>query len=277
MAVYVDDMKLPADVPNGNKVVSSEWSHMTADSHEELMAAAKALRLNPRWIQHPGTPLEHFDLTSGKRLQAIHQHIARPIAYGDTGRKSHAKREASKAPVKMSPQDFDLKAGHLFKAGEFTEARKVLGEALRQYPGDKEKWFERLATISAKDPDTLAAAIRVLKDAGMLPQEKEEYTLPVPSPLLPAGVHRENGGPTTQAMFGVPDRAPDPGPSHYCIGCTSVTMQNGREVYHGPRIDEHEALCQGCEVLTSMGRETPQMAEVIQQQAKVEQREREAQ
>jgi len=35
------------------------------------LKAAKALRLNPRWIQEPGTAKEHFDLTSGKRQQAI--------------------------------------------------------------------------------------------------------------------------------------------------------------------------------------------------------------
>ena len=32
---------------------------------------------------------------------------------------------------RMSAQELDRKAGDLFKAGEFTEARKVLGEALR--------------------------------------------------------------------------------------------------------------------------------------------------
>lgn len=47
------------------------WCHMVADSHDELMAMARKLRLQPEWIQHPGKPTEHFDLRPSKRAQAL--------------------------------------------------------------------------------------------------------------------------------------------------------------------------------------------------------------
>jgi hypothetical protein len=67
MTVYVDDMLMEATVGR----LTSRWSHMMADSTDELVAFAKRLGLRPAWIQHPGTWEEHFDLTEGKRLQAI--------------------------------------------------------------------------------------------------------------------------------------------------------------------------------------------------------------
>lgn len=67
MAVYVDDMRRPARVGRLN----SRWSHMFADTTDELVAMAKALGLRPDWIQKAGTHREHFDLTEPKRLEAI--------------------------------------------------------------------------------------------------------------------------------------------------------------------------------------------------------------
>ena len=46
MAVYVDDMNLPATVQNGPRVShTSEWSHLFADTEEELHAFAARLGL----------------------------------------------------------------------------------------------------------------------------------------------------------------------------------------------------------------------------------------
>lgn len=67
MTVYVDDMLRPATVGR----IRSRWSHMLADTHQQLMDMASELGLKPEWIQREGTPHEHFDLTEGKRLQAI--------------------------------------------------------------------------------------------------------------------------------------------------------------------------------------------------------------
>lgn len=67
MAVYVDDMRMQATVGKH----SSRWSHLTADSHEELLEFAVKLGLRPSWIQYPGTFKEHFDLTEGMRQRAL--------------------------------------------------------------------------------------------------------------------------------------------------------------------------------------------------------------
>lgn len=71
MAVYVDDAYIPASVSNGPQTHTSQWCHLTADSTEELLAFAKLIGLRRTWIQHPATPTEHFDLTLGKRNQAV--------------------------------------------------------------------------------------------------------------------------------------------------------------------------------------------------------------
>lgn len=67
MSVYVDDMRMEATVGR----LKRRWSHMMADSSEELLAMARKLRLDPDWIQYPGTWKEHFDVTDAKRYQAI--------------------------------------------------------------------------------------------------------------------------------------------------------------------------------------------------------------
>src|SRR5258708_20945482 len=71
MAVYVDDMNLRADVPNGDHTVRGKWSHLFADTEAELKAFARKIGLRPEWIQHEGTHRVHFDVTAGKREQAI--------------------------------------------------------------------------------------------------------------------------------------------------------------------------------------------------------------
>lgn len=67
MTVYVDDMQRRARVGR----ITANWSHLMADTHEELVEMANLLRLRPEWIQHPGTHREHFDVTETKRVEAI--------------------------------------------------------------------------------------------------------------------------------------------------------------------------------------------------------------
>jgi len=72
MTVYVDDMYLPADVPNGGRVVRGVWCHMQADTREELDAMADRIGLRRSWIQYPDTPWRrHYDLTKTKRALAV--------------------------------------------------------------------------------------------------------------------------------------------------------------------------------------------------------------
>jgi len=67
MGVYVDDMRMPAKVGR----IQANWSHLMADTTEELEAFAAKLGLNPRWIQYPGTWKEHYDVTDPYREKAI--------------------------------------------------------------------------------------------------------------------------------------------------------------------------------------------------------------
>ena len=73
MTVYVDDMNLPATVQNGPRVShTSEWSHLFADTEEELHAFAARLGLKRSYFQQ-GKPdwFPHDDVTKGKRYQAL--------------------------------------------------------------------------------------------------------------------------------------------------------------------------------------------------------------
>ncbi len=67
MTVYVDDMRRPARVGRLNAV----WSHLMADTDEELHAFAARLGLRRAWHQHPGRPTSHYDLTESRRREAV--------------------------------------------------------------------------------------------------------------------------------------------------------------------------------------------------------------
>ncbi|WP_036376663.1 DUF4031 domain-containing protein [Mycolicibacterium austroafricanum] len=76
MPVYVDDMQRPAQVGRLNAV----WSHLLADTDEELHAFAAQLGLRRVWFQKPGTPIAHYDVTESKRQLALRLG-AIPIGY----------------------------------------------------------------------------------------------------------------------------------------------------------------------------------------------------
>lgn len=63
MTVYVDDMK----ARYGRMVMC----HMAADSTEELLEMADRIGVQRKWIQHPGEPKEHFDISLSKRALAV--------------------------------------------------------------------------------------------------------------------------------------------------------------------------------------------------------------
>jgi hypothetical protein len=88
MAVYVDDVGIPAAVRNGEIVHQDRWSRLLADTPRELHAFATGpLGLRRSYFQDHW-PHPHYDLTSGKRQQALAKG-AIAIEYGqaaDTGR-----------------------------------------------------------------------------------------------------------------------------------------------------------------------------------------------
>lgn len=74
MTVYVDDSHIPARVGR----LTAKWSHLFADTQDELHAFAASIGLKRSWFQAgkprpDGTPsdLWHYDVTDSKREQAI--------------------------------------------------------------------------------------------------------------------------------------------------------------------------------------------------------------
>ena len=63
MSVYVDNMR----AKYGRMVMF----HMVADTTDELLAMADKIGVARKWLQHPGTPKEHFDIAMGKRELAV--------------------------------------------------------------------------------------------------------------------------------------------------------------------------------------------------------------
>ena len=108
--IYVDDMGLKAEVPNGKRVVRGKWSHLYADTHEELMTIAQLIGLNPKWIQHPGTDKEHFDVVQSKRAAAI-KAGARPVSWRHAGEFFAAQRKAAAAARQARADNPDYLAG----------------------------------------------------------------------------------------------------------------------------------------------------------------------
>lgn len=67
MTVYVDDMYQTEFGRYGRM----KMSHMIADTSAELLAMAKTIGVQKRWLQHAGEPGEHFDIAKSKRELAI--------------------------------------------------------------------------------------------------------------------------------------------------------------------------------------------------------------
>jgi hypothetical protein len=77
MAVYVDSMRA--------NYGHMKMCHMLADSTVELLGMAKAIGVNHKWIQKPGTTHEHFDICLNKRKMAV-AHGAIEISLREVGR-----------------------------------------------------------------------------------------------------------------------------------------------------------------------------------------------
>lgn len=73
MTVYVDEVVEYARVAGAAKRWGRKWSHMTADTEEELHAMAAAIGLKRSYFQkRGGNPmLDHYDVTPPKREAAI--------------------------------------------------------------------------------------------------------------------------------------------------------------------------------------------------------------
>ncbi len=78
MAVYVDDARI--------RWRGRRWSHLVANSAEELHAAAAALGIPRRGAQQAGQTL-HYDLPEEWRMRAIESGVAEPISWRELARR----------------------------------------------------------------------------------------------------------------------------------------------------------------------------------------------
>lgn len=91
VAVYVDDCRIPWR--------GREWSHMTADTDEELHAFADRLGLGQVRFHHKPARCwqDHYDVAEAKRAQAIRLG-AKPITRREAAQMLRAKRLALSEP-----------------------------------------------------------------------------------------------------------------------------------------------------------------------------------
>ncbi len=96
MAVYVDNMRAQKRVGR----INGRWSHLTADTMEELLAFAKKIGLRAAWLQRQcrlaecrPCPHWHFDVTDGMRAKAV-GHGAQQVSMAAFGDVIRARRQA---------------------------------------------------------------------------------------------------------------------------------------------------------------------------------------
>jgi hypothetical protein len=78
MAVYVDDARI--------RWRGMQWSHLVADTPEELHEAAEQLGLRREWAQDKGRTL-HYDLPEHVRARAIELGIATSVSWREIARR----------------------------------------------------------------------------------------------------------------------------------------------------------------------------------------------
>lgn len=88
MTVYVDDMRKPVRLNR----FTANWSHLYADTSEELTEIASQLGLKPEWLQCAGTWKEHYDVTDQSRKKAL-ELGAVSVTYRETGIYMAARRK----------------------------------------------------------------------------------------------------------------------------------------------------------------------------------------
>lgn len=70
MAVYVDEVRDYGEIARARRLPSTLWSHLTADTCDELHTFAARLGLRRSWFQDNAVGW-HYDVTPGKRAQAL--------------------------------------------------------------------------------------------------------------------------------------------------------------------------------------------------------------
>lgn len=102
MTVYVDNFRAPARVGR----TTARWSHLTADTPDELHTFAARLGLRRAWYQAhcksqscEPCPHWHYDVVDAKRQAAI-QAGAKSIDIREMGALISARRKATQGPAR---------------------------------------------------------------------------------------------------------------------------------------------------------------------------------
>ncbi len=164
MTVYVDDAHIPATIRNGHAAHTSTWCHLFADTQHELHAFAARLGLRRCYFQ-PGpargdgspSPYWHYDLTAGKRQQALRLG-ARPVTWHQAIQIIRGRRAAAEH-ANLADQASHT-AGLAFHAGDYARASRLLALARRADPARAAVWAERARRVHA------AARARAAQIAG---------------------------------------------------------------------------------------------------------------
>ena len=149
MAIYVDDLNLRADVPDGARRVHGKWSHLFADTEEELRAFARKIGLKENWIQHPGETRVHFDVVSRMRQRAIAAG-ATPVTWREAGEFFAARTRQALIPADEPVDSLLLITG---------PREGVTKETVRAALQPKFSTTTMLVTGSARGVDTYAAQL----------------------------------------------------------------------------------------------------------------------
>jgi hypothetical protein len=98
--IYVDDMNLQATAGRH----ASRWSHLFADTEDDLHIFARKLGLRPEWAQYPGTADSHYDVTSGMRQRALRMG-AQPVTWREAGEFFAARKSREQEPeIPLPPE-----------------------------------------------------------------------------------------------------------------------------------------------------------------------------
>lgn len=89
MTVYVDDVR--------HKFGRMVMCHMWADSHDELLAMATRIGINPKWLQQPPkASWVHFDISLGKKQLALNAGAILTDKYGPVEHLARLRCDAAK-------------------------------------------------------------------------------------------------------------------------------------------------------------------------------------
>jgi phosphoribosyl-ATP pyrophosphohydrolase len=209
VTVYVDDAAIPATVHNDatGQSLTDKWFHLIADTQDELHRfAGRLLRLDRRYFQagkprgdgRP-SPYWHYDLTSGKRWQAI-RHGAVPVTSRDMHRIVSAREARARGPLEAMLREFHakfppaapLRATPITDPGLRKLRRKLLDDEVAELYEATEGGTPAEIGKEAADVIYLAASIAVAAGA--------------PIDLILAAVHAanmtKNPGPDGKAVKG---------------------------------------------------------------------------